>query len=47
MASYRVIPSGYAEAERRHGDVMTLRLYEIPITPALLPSRNHMAMSAT
>jgi hypothetical protein len=36
-----------AENEARHGAVMTLHLYEIPITSALLPSRNFIAMSAT
>ena len=36
-----------AETERCHGDVMTPHLYEIPITRASLPSRNHMAMSDT
>ena len=35
-----------AENEACHGEVMTLHLYENPITPALLPSRNFMAMSA-
>jgi hypothetical protein len=35
------------ENEACHGEVMTPHLYEIPITSALLPSRNFMAMSAT
>jgi hypothetical protein len=35
------------ENEARHGAVMTLHLYEIPITSVLLPSRDFMAMSVT
>jgi hypothetical protein len=43
IASFQAV---IAENEACHGEVMTPHLYEIPISRALLPSRNFMAMSA-